>query len=77
VEVEERVFVELRDEPITETYLEIIDTASGNKVLTAIEFLSPTNKSPGDGSELYLRKQHEYRVAGVSLVEIDLTWKST
>lgn len=67
------VVIELADEPITETYLEIIDTASGNRVITAIEFLSPTNKLPGDGNELYLRKQREYRAAGVSLVEIDLT----
>jgi hypothetical protein len=67
------VVIELSDEPLTETYLEIVDTASGNKVVTAIEFISPTNKQPGDGSELYLRKQREYRGAGVSLVEIDLT----
>lgn len=61
------------DEPLTETYLEIIDTASGSKVITAIELISPTNKQPGDGCELYLRKQQEYRSAGVSSVEIDLT----
>ena len=67
------VVIELSDEPLTETYLEIVDTTSGNKVVTAIEFVSPTNKQPGDGSELYLRKQREYRAAGVSLVEIDLT----
>ena len=67
------VVLEIRDDPFTETYLEIIDTASGNKVITAIELISPTNKLPGDGSELYLRKQQEYRAAGVSSVEIDLT----
>lgn len=67
------VVLEIRDEPLTETYLEIIDTASGNKVITAIELISPTNKLPGDGSELYLRKQQEYRAGGVSSVEIDLT----
>ncbi len=60
-------------EPVTETYLEIIDTASGNKVVTALEFLSPTNKSAGDGSDMYVRKQREYRAAGVNQVEIDLT----
>lgn len=67
------VVIEIRDEPSTETYLEIIDTASGNRVITAIELLSPTNKMPGEGSDLYVRKQREYREAGVSTVEIDLT----
>lgn len=67
------VRIELADDPVTETYLEIIDTISGNRVVTAIEFLSPTNKLPGDGAEMYLKKQQEYRAAGVSQVEVDLT----
>jgi hypothetical protein len=69
----EPVVIELTDEPITETFLEIIDTSSGNAVTTAIELLSPTNKTPGDGNDLYLKKQQDYRRAGVSQVEIDLT----
>ena len=48
-------------------------TYLGDKVLTAIELLSPTNKSEGDGNELYIRKQREYRLAKVNMVEIDLT----
>jgi hypothetical protein len=67
------VVVELSDEPVTEAYLEIIDTSSGQKVVTAMELLSPTNKQPGDGNELYVRKQREYRIARVNQVEIDLT----
>lgn len=69
----EPVVLELRDEPVTETYLEIVDATSGNRVVTAIEFLSPTNKLPGDGHDLYVRKQREYRAGGVNQVEIDLT----
>jgi len=69
----EPVVIELTDEPITETYLEIVDTAAENKVVTALEFLSPTNKYPGDGCEMYVKKQREYRAAGVNQVEIDLT----
>jgi len=65
--------IELSDEPTTEAYLEIIDTTSGDKVVTAIELLSPTNKLSGDGNELYVRKQREYRIAKVNQVEIDLT----
>ena len=71
--VGEPVIIEVPDEPVTETFLEIIDTTSGNKVTSAIEFLSPTNKISGDGNELYVRKQRKYRAAGVSQVEIDLT----
>jgi hypothetical protein len=61
-----------QDEPITETYLEIIEARSGHRVITAIEFQSPTNKTPGPGQELYLRKERELRQAHVSLIEIDL-----
>ncbi len=53
--IAEPVVVELQDEPVTETYLEIVDVASGNRVITAIEFISPTNKLPGDGNDLYVR----------------------
>jgi hypothetical protein len=73
--IAEPVIITLPDEPVTETYLEIIDTASGHRVITAIEFLSPTNKLLGDGNEMYVRKQREYRAAGVNQVEIDLTRK--
>lgn len=67
------VVIEVKDEPITEAYLEIVDTASGNRVVTAVEFVSPTNKTPGDGNQLYVRKQREYVGGGVTRVGIDLT----
>ncbi len=34
--------------------------------------LSPTNKRPGEGQELYLQKQADTKRAGVNIVEIDL-----
>lgn len=71
--IAEPVVIELSDEPVTESYLEIIDTASGNQVVAALEFLSPTNKMAGDGNDLYVKKQREYRAGGVSQVEVDLT----
>ena len=37
-----------------------------------IEILSPSNKVPGPGRDLYLKKQEELRQGGVSLVEINL-----
>ena len=73
VAVEDVVLLPLRHEPITQGYIEIVDAGSGNRVITVIEFLSPSNKVPGAGQDLYLRKQSEVMKAGASLVEIDLT----
>jgi hypothetical protein len=64
--------IRIADEPATESYLEVIDVASGRRVLTAIEFLSPSNKRPGEGCEKYRQKLRELKEGGVSLVEIDL-----
>jgi hypothetical protein len=65
--------VKLTDEPITQGFIQIIDVRAGKRVVTILEFLSPTNKVPGHGQSLYLTKQREAREAGVNLVEIDLT----
>ena len=43
--------------PVTEIYLQITDVQSGNRVVTIIEFISPSNKRPGPGREEYLRKR--------------------
>lgn len=64
--------VKVTQEPVTETFLEIIDRESGNRVVTVIEFLSPSNKSPGPNREQYLRKQQEVCSSDANLVEIDL-----
>jgi hypothetical protein len=60
-------------EPITQRFIEIIDRSTGGRVITAIEFVSPSNKVAGDGLEQYRQKQEECYNAKVSLVEIDLT----
>jgi len=70
--VAEPLLVEADPEPATETFLEIINPASGNKVVTVIEFLSPAHKSPGPNREQYLRKQREVIASDANLVEIDL-----
>jgi hypothetical protein len=72
VAVAEPLLVDVEAEPATETFLEIIDRSSGNRVVTVIEFLSPSNKSPGANRELYLRKQREACASDANLVEIDL-----
>lgn len=53
-------------------WLQIIDVASGNRVVTAIEVFSPWNKAPGRLNRHYLRKLDDYAKARVSVVEIDL-----
>jgi hypothetical protein len=72
IAVAEPLLVEVDAEPATETFVEIIDRESGNIVVTVIEFLSPSNKSPGPNRELYKRKQREICSSDANLVEIDL-----
>jgi hypothetical protein len=57
---------------IHETYIAIIDRHSGQKIVTVIEVVSPTNKYPGEGRKSYLTKQQEVRKSEAHLVEIDL-----
>ena len=49
----------------------VLVTAGGDRVLTAVEVLSYSNKLPGDDRDAYLRKRREY-LASVDLVEVDL-----
>jgi hypothetical protein len=70
--VAEPLIIYVSDEPITESFIEIIDVGSGRRVVTVIEVLSLANKLLGEGQELYRRKQRELREGQVNLVEIDL-----
>lgn len=65
--------ITLLKERRTEGYIEIVDVASGNRLVTTIEFLNPTNKLPGDDRRQYRQKQRKVKRAGANLVEIDLT----
>lgn len=53
-------------------WVQIIDTTSGNRVVTAIEVLSPWNKRSGTLNRRYRRKLERYLDAGVNVVELDL-----
>jgi hypothetical protein len=57
-----------------EAYIEIfVGRGTKRRLVTAIEVLSLTNKTPGEhGRDLYLRKQREILESRVHLVEIDL-----
>jgi len=68
----EPILVPLMMEPETERSIQIIDTRSGNRLVTAIEFLSPGNKSREAGRAAYRQMQRDLWSAGVNLVEIDL-----
>ena len=70
-EFDEPVLFPAADEDLFENYIEIQDRES-DRLVTAIELLSPTNKTPGPGRESYLRKQDEVMRADANLVELDL-----
>ncbi len=58
--------------PVTERSLRIVE-AAGDRVVTAIEFLSPWNKlTAGGGRDAYLRKRRDLLASDTSLVEVDL-----
>jgi hypothetical protein len=53
-------------------WVEILDTADSNRVVTAIEILSPGNKESGKLNQKYREKLDQYLDAGANIVEIDL-----
>lgn len=55
----------------TRRYLRIHEARS-SRVVTAIELLSPSNKTPGADRDAYLAKREEYLATGTNVVEIDL-----
>ena len=58
--------------PVEEKYLEV-RSGRGNRLVTLIEVLSPSNKRYGSKGHLkYLEKQKDCREAGAATVEIDL-----
>ena len=59
-------------EPETQGFIEIIETRPERRVITVIEFVSPSNKYAGRGRDLYVRKQRDLADGCISMVEIDL-----
>lgn len=70
VAVAEPVVMEVLDDVATERFIHILDVA-GSRVITVIEFLSPSNKR-GAGLEDYQQKRSRLLEGSVHLVEIDL-----
>ncbi|HET6247199.1 MAG TPA: DUF4058 family protein [Tepidisphaeraceae bacterium] len=67
----EPILLELEAEEAVEAFIQILDP-DGGRLVTVIEFLSPSNKLPGENREMYRKKRGELAGAGVHLVEIDL-----
>lgn len=65
------IFEVYRDE-IREPLIKIVEPAAGNRLVTAIEVLSPTNKRAGAGRHSYMAKREQYVAAGANIIEIDL-----
>ena len=59
-------------EPEKQRWIEIIDRSSGNRIVTAIEILSPWNKLSGRLNLDYRRKVDQFTRGGVGMVEVDL-----
>lgn len=71
LELDEPVRIRTIASEMRESFAEIF-SREGNRLVTCIEFLSPSNKRPGVGRRLYQQKQSDLGSAGVHLVEIDL-----
>lgn len=67
----EPIVIRRTTEPMTLRYIEIIDPKAAKRVITAIEFISPANKTEL-GAIHYRKKQLLLMQGGVHLVEIDL-----
>lgn len=61
-------------ETIRQGYLQIREVST-KEVITAIELLSPVNKRPGKGREIYEKKRQNILESSTNFVEIDLLRK--
>jgi hypothetical protein len=69
--LDEPMLLEPVGDPIRERSVLIYDSA-GNRIVTAIEILSPWNKTPVKALQKYLDKREKYINSEMNLVEIDL-----
>ena len=58
-------------EPITERFIKVVD-AGTDRLITVIEFISPTNKRGGKGIHAFVSKRASLLASGVNFVEVDL-----
>lgn len=66
------IIIKMDIEGRTHRTIEIVDISSNDRVVTAIEVLSPSNKIGRESRLAYKRKRAAYLESGVNLIEIDL-----
>ena len=66
------IIIKMEIDTRTQRTVEIVDISSNNRVVTAIEVLSPGNKIGRESRLAYKRKRAAYIESGVNLIEIDL-----
>lgn len=69
--LDEPLLLEAFGDPIKQRSVLIYDSA-GNRIITAIEILSPWNKAPGRGFDAYMEKREKYLESDINLIEVDL-----
>ena len=72
LELDKPTVFEHLPEEIRQPFIEIIEPGAGNRLITAIEVLSPDNKRRGSGRKQYLAKRKEILASGANFIEIDL-----
>ncbi len=72
LEADTPVEVEFAEEHVREVFIQIHLKDEPGTLVGMIEILSPTNKNPGEGRELYLEKQQKVLKSPAHLIEIDL-----
>jgi len=67
----ERLVIATKEKPRV-NFLEIRDASSGDRLVTLIELLSPSNKLSGPDREAFQRKQDEVLASEANWMEVDL-----
>ena len=72
LEADPAVEIEFPPAEFREPFIEIHLARKPGTLIAVLEVLSPTNKNPGAGRDLYREKQHELLSSSAHLIEIDL-----
>lgn len=72
VATREPIVVTVQEPASFDRFVQIIDVTNGNRVVTAIEVLSPWNKRRGRLNDAYRQKLADYAAGRANVVEIDL-----
>jgi hypothetical protein len=70
--VAEPIRVRVRRPVVTLTHVAIREPRNGDRLVTAVELFSPTNKNDPRDRQAYLDKRDAYLTGGANVVEIDL-----